>query len=234
LFAPLAITAVVGIKVALAEVPYQVFGVDVYFAESSPCGDPTKVTDLTISVAPFQQTTPVGEIVVELAMRAQSAGANMIHDIRIVSSESGRGTVVTAKATECRGLLSPHLQKLAASVSSSRSARIFSFPPAHDLPLSHTINDTKLTEIADIAGEKLKLLQSYLPPLSAPKPVVPIVPCRFVPTVGAEFSGEERAWWLFSYGCAAATLIAVSDDWTKAHPLSIDRSIVRQIQELAK
>ena len=46
---------------ALAEIPYQIFGVDVYFVEPSPCGDPKKETTLSAKVARFSKQPKWGK-----------------------------------------------------------------------------------------------------------------------------------------------------------------------------
>jgi hypothetical protein len=225
------VTMLAGLGTAAAETPYRLYDVDVYFADESPCGDIKEETTLNAEVAPFAQSTRLGQVVSTLAEKAGAIGANMLHSIRIMSSEPGRGTVVTGIATSCVSLVSPALHQLSDGVSGSKSARVYSFPD--ELPRSSTIRDTKIALEGEVSGDALNSVRSYLPRIAAPRPVAPIEPCRFAPTIGIEFSGNPETWWLLSAPCRAAVLVSANDDWTRAEPFKIDVSIISEIQNLS-
>ena len=216
---------------AAAETPYRILDIDVYFADDAPCGEIKEETTVNAEVAPFAQSTRLGQVVSTLAEKAEQVGANMLHSIRILSSEPGHGTVATGIATSCVSLASPALHRLSEGVAGSQSARVYSFPD--ELPRSSTIRDAKLSLEGEVSGDALNAVRSYLPRIAAPRPVAPIEPCRFAPTIGIEFPGNPEGWWLLSASCRAAVLVSASDDWTSAKPFRIESNIIGKIKELS-
>ena len=183
---------------ATAEIPYRVFGVDVYFADPSPCGEPKTETPLAETFGQFQKVTTVAEILMQLAEKASAAGANMVHGVTIVSSKPGEGTHVTAIATDCLSLLTPHLQTLTRTVHASTNAQVYLVAPGEMLPRPHRVADTRLVSVSEVQGEKLAALRSLLPNVGEPQPLELNAPCRFVPSIAISFSDAQIAWWVLS------------------------------------
>lgn len=216
-----------------AEATFRLFGIDIYLQQATPCAAIGQ-KEISMTVSPFREQVPLGDIISELARRAAEAKAKIIYDVRLLSFTPSQGAVVKAITATCLGSEGNPVQAdLLKIIESASTMRVFAFLDADAQPI-RTIRAATIRELRLSTGSSahdLKVLISSPETFQVTSGLKKS--CPFLPTYGFELiSNTKSAWWLISEPCQTAMLTTEEQDWRKQDVINLQPNSLNLFRRL--